>query len=410
MNFIDLFSGAGGLSEGFIRAGFTPISHIEMSSHACETLKTRNVFHHLNAEGRIDEYYDYLRGEISKEQLYASVPETVLDNVINEVISEKNIGDIFNRVDNLIGRQDDQNIRLIIGGPPCQAYSELGRARDENGMLNDPRNFLYKLYVRFLVRYQPDYFVFENVPGIKSAKGGETYKNIKKFMRRVGYVVEVKELNAKDFGVLQSRVRVIIIGWRKGTNLGYPEFQNIEQNFIVNDILSDLVALQPGETNNTYSDEPNEYLNDTGIRSDEDVLTHHIARSHNDRDRQIYRYAINKWNEEQVRLKYTDLPEHLCTHKNRKSFLDRFKVVAGDLKYSHTMVAHISKDGHHFIHPDINQCRSLSVREAARIQSFPDNYYFEGPRTANFVQIGNAVPPLMAYRIAIEILEQLEAQ
>ena len=120
----------------------------------------------------------------------------------------------------------------------------------------------------------------------------------------------------------------------------------------------------------------------------------------------VYKYAINQWNTEGVRLKYPELPERLKTHKNTKSFLDRFKVVNGK-GISHTVVAHIAKDGHYYIHPDIQQCRSISVREAARIQSFPDDFYFEGSRTAAFTQIGNAVPPLMAFAIAQKIKELL---
>ena len=136
-------------------------------------------------------------------------------------------------------------------------------------------------------------------------------------------------------------------------------------------------------------------------------MTHHEARSHIGRDLEIYKQAVNLWNMNKSRLKYNDLKEELITHNNTKSFLDRYKVVAGDLKHSHTVVAHISKDGHHYIHPDISQNRSLTIREAARLQSFPDDFFFEGSRTANFVQIGNAVPPLMAEGIARWFKEKL---
>lgn len=408
MNFIDLFAGAGGLSDGFVSAGFNPIAHIEMNEYASLTLKTRTCYYYLKEHRRINVYYRYLRGEISQEELYSSVPNELLSTVMNEEISDKSIENIFNNIDNIIREKQINKIDVIIGGPPCQAYSLVGRSRDENNMEDDPRNYLYKQYVKFLNKYQPDMFVFENVPGILTAKGGKTFKNIIAFMKRVGYEVEARPLNASDFGVLQNRRRIIIIGWRKGSGLRYPDFQPIKINAIVNDILRDLSPLNPGEEINEYVEPINKYLRWSGIRKKNDILTHHMCRNHNERDRKIYRLAINAWNDGHRRLKYTDLPEELCTHKNKEAFLDRFKVVAGDIESAQTMMAHISKDGHYFIHPDANQCRSLSVREAARVQSFPDNYYFEGPRTAKFIQIGNAVPPLMAKGIAEKIREMLE--
>ena len=141
-----------------------------------------------------------------------------------------------------------------------------------------------------------------------------------------------------------------------------------------------------------YTDKISKYLKETNIRTKKDCVINHSARFHNPRDRQIYRLVINAWNNNHQRLSYDELPEELTTHKNKKSFLDRFKIVAGDLHYSHTIMAHLSKDGHYFIHPDIDQARSITVREAARLQSFPDNYKFEGPRTSQFKQVGNAVP------------------
>ena len=170
-------------------------------------------------------------------------------------------------------------------------------------------------------------------------------------------------------------------------------------------------SLQAGESSNSYrSGRYSKYLSNTGIRKQTDILTWHCSRPNIERDRNIYRYVIEAWDKEKKRIKYTDLPDELCTHKNKSAFLDRFKVVAADLPTSHTMMAHISKDGHYFIHPDIEQARSITVREAARIQSFPDDFYFEGSRTAAFTQIGNAVPPLMAKGIAIELKKQLEKE
>jgi DNA (cytosine-5)-methyltransferase 1 len=164
-----------------------------------------------------------------------------------------------------------------------------------------------------------------------------------------------------------------------------------------------------------YKTKPTEYLKSYALRNGIDILTQHVARPHREQDKKIYKIAVQKWRKQQERLNYNDLPEELKTHNNRSSFIDRFKVVAADLPYSQTVVAHISKDGHYYIHPDIEQNRSISVREAARLQSFPDDYYFEGEkeganRTAAFKQIGNAVPPLMAKEIAKALKKVLDAK
>src|SRR5690606_9759598 len=156
-----------------------------------------------------------------------------------------------------------------------------------------------------------------------------------------------------------------------------------------------------------YRKQPSEYLKQFDLSNGVDFYTQHISRPHNSNDLKIYKIAIQKWEDENKRLKYTDITEKLRTQKNTDSFLDRFKVVDGK-GISHTVVAHISKDGHYYIHPSINQCRSISVREAARIQSFPDNFFFEGSRTAAFSQIGNAVPPLLSLAIANGIKKQFQ--
>ena len=147
---------------------------------------------------------------------------------------------------------------------------------------------------------------------------------------------------------------------------------------------------------------------EAGIRDDQLPVTWHQARPHSDQDLEIYRLVVEKWNSQNSRLKYYDLPERLKTHRNVTSFTDRFKVVAADLPCSHTVVAHIAKDGHYYIHPDLEQNRSITPREAARLQSFPDNYYFESAsgrpaRTPAFSQIGNAVPVLLARKLAEKV-------
>lgn len=409
--FIDLFAGAGGLSEGFIQAGFRPIAHVEMNPFASKTLETRSAFYYLKSKDQLNIYYDYLKGLISRETFLGHVPADCLDAVICETMSDKTLLGIFSSIDKMLERRNLKTIDVIVGGPPCQAYSLVGRAQSthmEVPMSEDPRNELYKLYARFLKKYQPKMFVFENVMGIESANGGKTWKNIQKYLKRVGYEIECYEQNARKFGVLQNRRRMIIVGWLKNSGLSYPEFEEKRANAIVWDILNDLPELLPGETSSVYrSSDVSEYVRSTGLRTPDDVLTLHCARTNKYRDIEIYKKAIELWNQDGKRLNYNDLPDELKTHKNRSSFLDRFKVIEGNSEYCHTMLAHISKDGHYFIHPDYEQHRSITVREAARIQSFPDNYFFEGPRTSQFVQIGNAVPPLMAKGIAQGIADEL---
>jgi DNA (cytosine-5)-methyltransferase 1 len=416
MNFIDLFSGAGGMSEGFIRAGFKPIAHVEMDKAACNTLLTRTTYHYLKRTKNFQPYLNYIQNKISRNELYSFLSVKERESVINLAIGEKNNTVIFDKIDFLKGRK---KVDLIIGGPPCQAYSLVGRSRDEKRMQGDPRNYLFKEYAKFLEYYQPKFFVFENVIGLKSAKtkSGESYLQMMlELFKEKGYHAEYNILEAKDYGVLQNRKRVILIGKKLGENGFYPEFEKVETKVTVAEIFKDLPALKAGTGNyyrTNYKAYTGDYLFESNIRNGMDFTTHHIARSLNDQDKGIYKLAVEKWNDGHQRLNYNDIPIEWQTHKNKKSFVDRFKVVAADLKYSQTVVAHISKDGHYYIHPDEKQNRSLTPREAARLQTFPDDFFFEGVsenhyRTEAFKQIGNAVPPLMAEKIAEKIKHFLD--
>jgi len=408
LNYIDLFAGAGGLSEGFKKAGYKAIAHVEMNKDACDTIKTRTAYHWLNENDKFDVYIDYIKSENkNREEFWKKVPEYLINSVINKEISENTLSEIFKKIDKEL---NNNNVDLIIGGPPCQAYSVAGRARKD--MDSDPRNHLYKHYVKFLEKYKPKMFVFENVPGILTAKNGEYLSKIFKAVRNAGYEVAIPPknyLNAKDFGVLQDRKRVIIIGWQKELHLKYPEFETNENNFqILRDLFSDLKPLKNGQgtLNATKYLKPiTEYLKLTNIRNELDFVTQHIVRPNNENDLEIYKIAVDEWNNGK-RLNYANLPDRLIKHSNVDSFTNRFQVVNGK-GISHTVVAHIAMDGHYYIHPDKNQNRSISVREAARIQSFPDDYFFEGSRTAAFKQIGNAVPPLMAKKIAEKIKDMI---
>lgn len=407
MNFIDLFAGAGGLSEGFIRAGFNPIAHVEMNKDACDTLRTRTAYYYLKENNRIDEYYDYLKGEITRKEFWEKLPIELFNSVINTEISSETLPFLFNKIDDLVNNEE---VDLVIGGPPCQAYSIAGRARDPKGMTEDPRNFLYKYYVEFLKRYTPKMFVFENVPGILSANNGEYLNMIFEAVREVGYDLKYKILNAKNFNVLQDRKRVIIIGWKNELKYDYPIFDTIEPKYkILKDLFSDLPQLNNGEGSFgfvDYTKKTTDYLKEMKIRNGIDFTTQHLARPNNENDLEIYRIAVDKWVNQNKRLNYSELPSNLIKHSNTKSFTNRFQVVNHD-GVSHTVVAHIAMDGHYYIHPDITQNRSITVREAARIQSFPDDYFFESSRTAAFKQIGNAVPVLMAEGIANKIKEMI---
>jgi DNA (cytosine-5)-methyltransferase 1 len=408
LNYIDLFAGAGGLSEGFIRAGFKPIAHVEMNKDACDTLKTRSVYHYLRANNRISDYQKYLKGEITRNEYWSLVPDNVIEPIINKEISNHTLDSIFQIIDS---RLLDEKVDIVIGGPPCQAYSVAGRARDPKGMLDDPRNHLYKYYVEFLKRYKPKMFVFENVPGILSANNGGYLNLIFESVREAGYELEFKILNSKNFNVLQDRKRVIIIGWEKSMKLSYPDFIENEVQFkVLKDLFSDLPKLKNGQGEfglTNYKSEATDYLKLSNIRTDNDFTTQHISRPNNANDLEIYQIAVKKWINEKKRLNYAELPTRLIKHSNTSSFTNRFQVVNHD-GVSHTVVAHIAMDGHYYIHPDPVQNRSISVREAARIQSFPDDYHFESSRTAAFKQIGNAVPVLMAEGIAIKIKELLD--
>ena len=417
LNFIDLFAGAGGLSEGFVRAGYTPLAHIEMDHYACDTLRTRAAFHWLKSEDKLDIYKKYLYEKKEKEdgsKLWEQVPADVINTVIQATIGEKTIGGIFENVDKLIGKQ---KVDVIIGGPPCQAYSVAGRARMGKDVEKDPRNELYKFYVKFLERYTPKMFVFENVLGIFTAKKGKPFADLQKIVNEVGYNMEVHVQIASQHGVLQNRQRVIIVGWQKGTDFHYPTLYPEENKYqVLKDLFADLPERKSGEgklcepIKYTKPLSEMKYLQKSEIRGTFDFTTQHIARPNNLNDREIYYWAINKFLKEGKQLSYSkDVPADHQKHKNKETFDNRFSVV-NPFGVCHTVVAHIAMDGHYYIYPTlkptIENVRSITIREAARLQSFPDDYYFEGSRSAAFKQIGNAVPVVLAHKIAVELKEQ----
>ena len=212
IRFIDLFAGCGGLSEGFVQAGYSPVAHVEMNEAACFTLKTRMAYHWLKKNGKLADYCAYLRGKISRAEFYQMIPSQILDSVINEEVGEKTLKSLFKKIDAAKG---NGAIDLIVGGPPCQAYSLVGRAR--KSMEGNPRNYLFRYYIEFLKHYKPKCFVFENVVGLLSAadKDGNKYLDMMiDGFKDAGYTTSYVTINTKTLGIPQARKRVIIIGVR----------------------------------------------------------------------------------------------------------------------------------------------------------------------------------------------------
>lgn len=407
MNIIDLFSGAGGLTEGFRNKNFNVKVHVEMDRAASETLQLRDIYYYLRQQQNLAPYFAYLTKQISKRELLNSVPENILNNTLNFEINNESIPTIFNAIDNSL---HEEHVDGIIGGPPCQAYSTVGRARNKQKKDSDKRIYLYRYYIEFLKRYHPNFFIFENVKGLLSFKDQYGESLLPKMIREFndsGYQLSYKLLDSSTFGVPQKRERLIIFGTNGKINprLFFDNLITKQQEVppTVNQLFSDLPKMHSGQEKNNYDDNRPYNFVTKYIRSNKEIpLTQNISRPNTLNDLKIYKeVAIAKKNG--INLKYTDIKNAVQTHKNKDSFLDRYKALSAN-DISHTVVAHIAKDGHYYIHPDPDQNRSITVREAARIQTFPDDFYFETSRTQAFKQIGNAVPPVLSKKFAATII------
>ena len=394
--FVDLFAGCGGLSEGFYRVGFKALAHVEMNHWACETLRTRM------------KHYGYKNAN---------------DAVIETDITRDDIVDVIEKV---VGKTRPD---VIIGGPPCQAYSTAGRVRDGKKMASDARNFLFESYVKILEHFRPKFFVFENVTGILSAKvnGKSIFPQVVEALGKEYKVIDNPEIlvhNTADYGVPQIRKRVIIMGVRRDLkdcdvknlykevikthyNPETPESERKKRKRFVDvkEAISDLPSVAPGQDASTdLFDYPcnNEFLKRIGSPGKHPLMDQ-ICRKHNAKDIERFKTMIkNHWSFGEMRRARPDLE-----HEHARLFDNSYVVQWWDLP-SKTILAHIHKDGFQFIHPDLKQLRTFTVREAARIQSFPDDFEFKGSRGEKFKQIGNAVPVLFAEALAKSVKNNLD--
>lgn len=505
---IDLFAGPGGLCEGFSSIldehggkRFHVKISIEKDLMAHRTLSLRALFRHF-PKGQVPEaYYDYVRGELSRVEFLAH-PEIKLAAVQASFeaklaeLGKTPHSEIDQWIEEALGDRDDW---VLIGGPPCQAYSLAGRSRmrgqDAAAFEKDKRHFLYTEYLRVIQRFTPAAFVMENVKGMLNSQhgGSSIFERILADLRapREGLrykirslVVEGDHLEPKDFvieaddhGVPQSRHRVILFGIRSDMAEATPALYSEPRRFLLRkqenkvSVLSALSGIPP--IRSRLSQEPDsaqawmEAVRETprkltGWRDPakkrvEDEMTNAIARStwrsscggpfvpgtislgvdmprelrswihdprvggvlqhqsrsHMRSDLHRYMFAacfaqVKGFAPNLREFPPKLMPNHVNVGADSVPFVDRFRVQIGS-QPSTTVVSHISKDGHYYIHPDPGQCRSLTVREAARLQTFPDNYFFEGTRTQQYHQIGNAVPPLLAHKIAEVVLDFMTA-
>ncbi|WP_374326946.1 DNA cytosine methyltransferase [Azonexus sp.] len=506
---IDLFAGPGGLGEGFssiLDVDRNPYFSLKVSAEkdptAHKTLSLRSLYRKFPKGKAPDCYYDHIRGKISRDALLAhpdaaEAGREALEEARNFELGKDDPEDLDSRIQTALCGADDW---VLIGGPPCQAYSLAGRSRRTRESLekfeSDEKHFLYREYLRIIRRHKPAVFIMENVKGMLSSLhgGSPIFEKIVTDLSKPGDGLEYQirslvkpgiageidphdfVIEAERFGIPQGRHRVILFGIRSDVARSVPELSSSPENFVlghenmkvtVGEVLSGLPQLRSklsketdgpeqwltalmetperlrfyrSENLNPVYEEMNRavemarhhtsaggpFLNyDTTSNKMRTRLSNwfidkrlsgviqHETRAHMRSDLQRYLFAAAYGKATLHSPKIADfptplLPKHDNISSEKVPFADRFRVQL-EGSCSSTVVAHIAKDGHYFIHPDPSQCRSLTVREAARLQTFQDNYFFAGNRTEQYTQVGNAVPPLLARKIAGVVLKFMEA-
>lgn len=389
LNSIELFAGAGGLLDGFEKTNFyNLIAAVEWMKPQVRTLVRRleTKYHIEDAKNKV------LNFDIQRT-----------DELLYGWKGDKDFGDGPGLVSLVGGKKVD----VISGGPPCQAYSVAGRIRDKNGMKDDYRNFLFEAYIRVINYFRPKIIVFENVEGILSAiPTGERIVNlIRDSFDKSGYEIisdlrKYALLDLTEYGVPQKRKRVIIIGIRR--DVKEVNYQKLLRNFYENTLISEKVKAV-STVRDAISDLPPIYPLDEPKKhnayDNSNDINGHSARFQNKRDQEIF-YRLAK-DIEKGEFKYDSskkLIELYYEQTGNRTNIHKYHVLRWD-EPSNTIPAHLKKDGLRHIHPDPNQKRSITVREAARLQTFDDDFEFQESQSANFEMIGNAVPPLFAEKL-----------
>lgn len=406
--FIDLFAGCGGLSEGFLQTGrFDGLAHVEWEMPMVDTLRHRLITKWGETKESAKEkviLFDIQKTDELIDGLWSDEANSKYGLQNSDTI--KTIG-----LKGLVGKK---HVDLIIGGPPCQAYSIHGRATDKNSMNDDYRNFLFESFCKVVDAFKPDIFVFENVAGLLSAKpGGIPVRNrIHDAFTAIGYQIRAPKdmpkalYDAANFNVPQHRPRVIIFGVRQDAGFDLDclyqlieKEQNSNSVSTVRDAISQLPALYPlpqqvKEGRNTRSH----------ILNPNPEITQHEARYHGPRERAIFK----EWVENNMNhIGHQAMIDYYFEKTGHKTLYQKYKSLEWD-KPSHTVVAHLSKDGYMFIHPDPEQQRSITIREAACLMTFPMDYQFLGSTSYNYKMIGNAVPVNFASAIARGLYKALD--